>query len=196
MILTPQLKEFILHYCTPTDEELTALADGFAMRTVKKNSHMLKPGQVCGELVFVANGLFRQYYKDRRGKEITTWISFENSLSSEISSFVTQKPSHHYIQALEESEVACISHATLQSYYQTIGAAEQFGRKIAEKIAVGAINRVVSLQQETAEQRYDRLLQRPEYFQRVPLKYLASFIGITDTSLSRLRRRKSGHPHL
>jgi CRP-like cAMP-binding protein len=185
-----ELRNYILHYCPLDEQELTTVISRFTMKAVAKKQQLLKPGQVCREFVYVARGLFRQYYKDRQEKEITSWISFENTPATELASFLSQQPAKFYIQALEDSEVACISYTDMQELYKTIPAFQEFGRKLAEKILVGAINRTVSFQKETAEERYNMLLQRPEYFQRVPLKYLASMIGITDTSLSRLRRRK------
>lgn len=67
---------------------------------------------------------------------------------------------------------------------------QQFGRKIAEDIAIGAINRIISFQHETADERYKKILIKENYLQKIPLKHLAAFLGITDTSLSRIRRRK------
>jgi CRP/FNR family transcriptional regulator, anaerobic regulatory protein len=162
----------------------------FTTRTIGKRRHILRQGQVCGELMYVVRGLFRQYFKDAKGREVTSWISFEGTQASELASFLMQQPAKFYIQALEDTEIAAISYSDLQRLYDRIPAFQQFGRKLAEKILVGAINRTVSFQMESAEERYKLLLQRPEYFQRVPLKYLASLIGVTDTSLSRLRRRK------
>lgn len=185
-----ELKDFILHYCPLKDEELETVIGRFSTRIIGRNKYILKQGQVCSEFVYVIRGLFRQYYKDINEKEITAWISFEDTQASELASFIDQQPAKFYIQALEESEIASISYSDLQQLYTTIPALQEFGRKMAEKILVGAINRAISFQKESAEERYKKLLQRPEYFQRVPLKYLASFIGITDTSLSRLRRKK------
>ena len=185
-----ELKNYILHYCPLNDEDLTTVLSRFTVKTLSKKQHLLKQGQVCREFAYVAKGLFRQYYKDRQEKDITSWISFENTPATELASFLSQQPAKFYIQALEDSEVATISYADLQELYMILPAFQEFGRKLAEKILVGAINRTVSFQKETAAQRYNMLLQRPEYFQRVPLKYLASMIGITDTSLSRLRRKK------
>lgn len=185
-----ELKDFIRHYCPLKDEDLETVVGRFSTRVVAKGKYILKQGQICNEFVYVISGLFRQYYKDINGREITAWISFEDTQASELSSFIDQQPAKFYVQALEESEIASISYADLQGLYMTIPALQEFGRKMAEKILVGAINRAIAFQKESAEERYKKLLQRPEYFQRVPLKYLASFIGVTDTSLSRLRRKR------
>jgi CRP/FNR family transcriptional regulator, anaerobic regulatory protein len=185
-----ELENYILRYCPLNNEDLTTVLSKFTTKTISRKHHLLKQGQVCREFVYVAKGLFRQYFKDIHDKEITSWISFENTPATELASFLSQQPAKFYIQALEDSEVAAISYADLQELYLILPAFQEFGRKLAEKILVGAINRTVSFQKETAAQRYNMLLQRPEYFQRVPLKYLASMIGITDTSLSRLRRKR------
>ena len=83
-----------------------------------------------------------------------------------------------------------ISREELYKLYQEIPAFQQFGRKIAEEIAIGAINRVVSHLNDSAAGRYRGLLEKSGYVQKIPLKYLASFLGVTVSSLSRVRKLK------
>ena len=111
-------------------------------------------------------------------------------LATELASFITRQPSRFNIQATHDSTIASLSFSDLQQLYIDIPKFQEFGRKIAEEVAVGAINRVVSFQNETADKRYQRILKRPDYMQKVPLKYVASFLGVTDTSLSRIRKKK------
>jgi cyclic nucleotide-binding protein len=109
-----ELKNYILHYCPLNDEDLMTVLSRFTVKTLSKKQHLLKQGQVCREFAYVAKGLFRQYYKDRQDKEITSWISFENTPATELASFLSQQPAKFYIQALEDSEVATITYADLE----------------------------------------------------------------------------------
>jgi CRP-like cAMP-binding protein len=185
-----RIRKLFNDYCSLQEDELDLVIRGFSQRNVQKGKYILRQGQTCHELIYVLKGVFRQYYKDSDDKEITTWIAFEDTFATELVSFITQEPSHFYVQAIQNCEIITISHKDLQRLYSEIPHLQEFGRKIAEEVLVGAINRIVTFQKETADIRYNRLLKRPEYFQKVPLKYLASFIGVTDTSLSRLRRKK------
>jgi CRP/FNR family transcriptional regulator, anaerobic regulatory protein len=186
-----ELGNFIKFYCELTPEELDEVINKFSTRIVKKNKFLLKPGQVCDEFVYTVKGCFRHYLRDNQGKEITTWIVFDDMLATELSSFITRLPTQFYISALTDCEINSITRSDLYKLYQEIPAFQQFGRKIAEEVAIGAINRVISHLNDSAAVRYKNLLQKSDYIQNIPLKYLASFLGVTDTSLSRLRKRKS-----
>jgi CRP-like cAMP-binding protein len=183
-----ELREYIKFYCSLTPEELDQIIGKFSARTVRKNKYLLKQGQISDEFVYTVKGCFRHYLKNNLGKEITTWIVFDDMLATELSSFITRQPAQFYITALSDCEINTISRADLYALYQEIPAFQQFGRKIAEEVAIGAINRVVSHLNENATVRYKNLLQKSDYIQKIPLKYLASFLGVTDSSLSRLRK--------
>ena len=182
------LKAFITFYCQLNDREMDLIVGKFSFQTVRKGKHILRNGQICHKLVYTEKGNFRTYYKDENNKDITTWIAFDDMLAIEPASFFTQKPTKFNMEAISDSEIASISYKDLQQLYKDIPPFNEFGRKIAEEIVVGAINRVVSFQHETADIRYQKLISKRDYLQNVPLKHLATFLGVTDTSLSRLRR--------
>ncbi len=185
-----QLEEFIKYYCKLSSKELGYVLSKFSIRTIRKGKHILKKGQTCRELVYTIKGNFRIYYRDEKDKEVTTWIAFDDMLATEHASFFTQQPTKFNIEAIADSEIASIPYKDLQQLYNDIPAFQEFGRKIAEEIVVGAINRVISFQHETANKRYQQLLKKKDYLQKIPLKHLATFLGVTDTSLSRLRKSK------
>jgi CRP-like cAMP-binding protein len=184
------LTDFITYYCELSAGLLEIVQQKFEFRTVAANTILLKKGQVCNELAINLRGTFRLFAVDEEGKDTTTWLTFEDMPVMEPASFLTRQPSRYYIQALEKSELAIIKYEDLQQLYATIPAFQAFGRKLMEEILVGTMCRATSLLLDTPQQRYNRLLESPVYLQRVPLKYLASFIGVTPTSLSRLRGRK------
>jgi len=185
-----ELELFITHYCKLNDEELNLIANKFVKKAIPKGRHILKRGQICRHLIYTIEGNFRIYYKDDSGKEITTWLVFDDMIATELASFITQQPTKFNVQAIYDSTITSISYDDLHKLYNEIPKFQEFGRKIAEEVVVGAINRVVSFQNETADKRYIKLLSRSEYLQQIPLKYVASFLGVTDTSLSRIRRKK------
>jgi CRP-like cAMP-binding protein len=185
-----KLKAFIAYYCEPDEQQMNFILSKFSFHTIRKGRSILKKGQVCDKLVYTEKGNFRTYYKDENNKDITTWIAFDDMLAIEPASFFSQEPTKFNIEAIADSEIASITYKELQQLYIDIPMFNEFGRKIAEEIVIGAINRVISFQNETADQRYQKLLTKNDYLQNVPLKHLASFLGVTDTSLSRLRRKK------
>jgi CRP-like cAMP-binding protein len=158
--------------------------------SIRKGKHILRPKQVCAHLYIVLKGRLRIYLNDSSDKEITAWFAMENTFAIDSLSFYTQTPSNFYIQSIADCELSTISYHDLQELYLTVPRFQEFGRKLAEGIAMEAVSRAISFQKETAEKRYEKIIKNPEYMQNVLLKHLASFLGLTDSSLSRLRRKK------
>lgn len=184
------LKDFIILYCELPESDLEKVLQQFTYRAVAAEATILRKEQVCDTLSIIVSGLFRLFALDENNKDTTTWLAFENTIITEPTSFLMRQPSRYYIQALEKSEIASISYDALQSLYHEIPAFQIFGRRLMENLLVSTMCRTTFLLLDTPQQRYDRLLSQPIYMQRVPLKHLASYIGITPTSLSRLRARK------
>lgn len=185
-----ELNDFIIYYCKLNEQEMDFVLSNFSFHAVRKGKLILKKNQICDKLTYTIKGTFRTYYNDESGKDITSWVSFDDMLAIEPASFYTQQPTKYNIEALIDSEIATITYNDLERLYKDIPNFQKFGRKIAEEVAVGAINRVIAFQHEPADRRYEELVAKNNYLQKVPLKHLATFLGVTDTSLSRLRRKK------
>lgn len=186
--MTTDLKKFIAEYIDLTDKELKEITDKFRTKSIKKNEFLLRQGKICKDFIFVLKGCLRMYFiKD--GIEISVWFAFPNSITSEIYSFIAQMPSDYFVQAIEDCELLYISKTTLNQLYTTHPKMQDMMRKFWEDILLHIIERFSSLQNDTAEQRYLDLMNNPEYLQMIPQKYLASFIGVTPTSLSRIRKK-------
>ncbi|WP_212002952.1 Crp/Fnr family transcriptional regulator [Chitinophaga sp. HK235] len=183
------LADFITRYCNLSDQDLEKVLQQFSFGEIAADTVILRRGQTCDTLSIILKGAFRLFAIDEAGNETTTWLVFENTLITEPASFLTRQPSRYYLQALEHSQIASIHYDHLHTLYQKIPGFESFGRKLMEEILVGTMCRATSLLLDSPQERYNRLLQHPRFLQRVPLKHLASFIGITPSSLSRLRRR-------
>ncbi|MCP1381313.1 Crp/Fnr family transcriptional regulator [Runella salmonicolor] len=154
---------------------------------LKKNEELQPIGHTCRTIYFVKKGIARiYYYKD--DIDITESFSFENSIIARVESLFTTKPSRKAIQIIEDTELIAINATQLFKLYDIHPSIERLFRKIFEKGYVETVNRMESLQFHTAEERYSALLhEAPDLLRRVPLKYIASYLGITQVSLSRIR---------
>jgi CRP-like cAMP-binding protein len=156
---------------------------------IPKNKDLQAIGHTCRTIYFVKKGMARiYYYKD--GIDITESFAFENSLIARVESLFTGKPSKKGIQVLEDSDFIGINSPALFDLYDRFPEIERLFRKIFEAAYVDTVNRIESIQFHSAEERYRDLLKfSPDILQRVPLKHIASYLGITQVSLSRIRAR-------
>jgi len=170
-------------------EKASALVARFYPMKIGKNDHVLKEGAVCHEYYFIERGIMRSYTYNLEGNEITTAFFSENSFASDLLSFFNRSPSREYMQAITDCETWYISFNDMQECFHTMPAFREFGRLKLVYSYSFLKERMLSMLQKTAEQRYyDLIYSSPEIFQNVPLKYIASYLGITDTSLSRIRK--------
>ncbi len=184
-----ELTDFIQSQVAIADEDLRQIVSGFESRLLKKNKHLLRQGQVASEYVFIRRGGLR-IYAPLDGREVTGWIALEGEFFGELSSLKTQEPTRFGIQAMEDTEIQCIHHLAMEKLYKAYPAWQEFGRKVWETAFRRVVEGILAHQTLTAEERYAQLLTRSDLVQRVPLKHLASFLGVTPTSLSRLRGKR------
>lgn len=157
---------------------------------VPKNKDLQAIGHTCKTIYFLKSGLARIYYF-KESTDITESFSFENSLVVRYESLFTSQPSKKGIQVLEDAELIAIRSTELFKLYDSHPDIERLFRKLFEGALVEQINRIESLQFHTAEERYAALLKEaPDVIKRVPLKFIASYLGITAVSLSRIRAQK------
>ncbi len=156
---------------------------------IKKNDNLQHIGHTCRTIYFLKSGVARIYYfKDTT--DITESFAFENNLVVRYESLFAALPSKKGIQVLEDSELFAIPSGELFMLFDHAPELERLFRKIVESALVEQINRIESLQFHTAEERYKSLLKEaPDVIKRVPLKFIASYLGITPVSLSRIRAR-------
>lgn len=187
IFMNASLKKFIAQYVDLSDAELEDVSNKFKSKTVKKNNYLFRQGDTCKDLVFVQGGCLRLYYlKD--GIEISVWFAFEQSSAIEIYSFISESPSDYFLQAIEDSEVLYLPKTALSKIYQRQPKMQEMMRKFWEDVILNLLKRFTALQKDSAEKRYLDLLDKPTYLETIPQKYLASFIGVTPTSLSRIRK--------
>ncbi|MBK7432940.1 MAG: Crp/Fnr family transcriptional regulator [Chitinophagaceae bacterium] len=175
----------------PLDKEAREAIEAISHTvTIKKNQDLQPIGHTCKTIYFIKKGMARiYYYKD--GIDITDSFAFENKIIVRVESLFTGKPSRKAIQAMEDSEIIAIDAAKLFKLYDRYPGIERLFRKIFEASHVETVNRIEGIQFHSAEERYKALLsEAPDIIKRVPLKYIASYLGITPVSLSRIRGQR------
>jgi CRP-like cAMP-binding protein len=186
--MATNLKKFISKFVTLSDHELDEITGKFKRKVVKKNDYVLRQGDTCKDFVFVDKGCLRLYYlKD--GVEISVWFAFQPSSAIEVYSFISEKPSNYFLQAMEDSEVLYLPKTELKKMYQSHPKMQEMMRNFWEAVLLDLIGRFTALETDPAKKRYIDLLNNTPYLEILPQKYLASFIGVTPTSLSRIRKK-------
>jgi CRP-like cAMP-binding protein len=183
------LKKNILEKVSITDEEMELVAKYFRIKTIKKKKDLVRIGEVCKDFAFVCKGFLRSYSVDEKGIEHISRIAFENYWIGDLYSFFTGKPSEYAIEAVEDSELLVISFYDLDRTYLEVPIIERFFRKLFANAYVSTLDRLNSTVSEPADVRYKKLLKsHPDLFQRMPLNYIASYLGVTPESVSRIRK--------
>lgn len=182
-----ELESFFKKYVadTPIDDLVGAFD---TVQKLKKRDFLLRPGENCFYLAFITKGTFRVFFYDKEGTEVTVWFSWEGMMVGDLLALFKDSRAIFYVQAIEDSEIQIARKATLEQLYLKNHEYLQFARKYAEYVSVNVMERMLSFQTKSAEERYLDLLSSPNYMKKVPLKYLASYLGVTDSSLSRIRK--------
>lgn len=174
-----------------TEEHEAIILSAFELSTIKKKKDLLVSGQTCQYLYFITRGCLRSFYIDSKGMEHIYQIRMDNNWISDLESFFSKAPSKYNIETLEDSQLLRISHEGLEQLLKDIPQLERYFRILFQKAYVNALSRLNATMWETAMDRYNEMLkEHPEVFQRVPLVYIASYLGITPESLSRIRKRR------
>lgn len=149
---------------------------------------LIKSGSVADKIFFIEKGASRSYYlKD--GNEITTWFSFENEFTTSFYSFISNEPSNETVELLEDSIVCAFRFDELDALTKKYPAINQLYRKVLELNFIHQ-EKLLTERFSTAKEKYQNLIAKfPAISQRVPLGHIASYLGITQSTLSRIRRK-------
>lgn len=173
-----------------SDELRDHLISVLQEKTFSKKEFLLKAGHVCRNICFIKKGLFRCFY-NLDSTEVCSWFMREGDVIISTESFFQQKPSIESIQALEDSVIYSISYEQLQNLYRTFPEFNFIGRVVTQKYYTLSEQRLYSIRMQRSADRYKYLMENfPELIQRVPSKYIASYIGVTEETLSRIRSAK------
>ena len=172
-----------------TDDEIDNFIQFFTVKTLNKSDFFIKEGEVCSEIAYIKSGIFRSFYLSGNEEEITSCIKFPGSLMTAYSSFITGQSTFVNMQAILPAELLVVQKSVLDDLAKNNPNWMKFLKIIAEQQYVELEKRTFQFQSDNAAQRYKVLLEKhPEYIQSIPLQYLASYLGITQRHLSRIRK--------
>ena len=180
--------DYLKQYNLFTDSEINEFISLATISTIKKGDFFIKQDEICTTLSFVNFGIFRSFYYSNNDEEVTYCFTFPNTLLVAYSSFITQNKSEENLQALTDSEIISISKKELENLAESNNKWLNFLKIIAEKEYVELEKWIFNHQKSNAQKRYvDLIHSNPQFVQQIPLHYIASYLGITQRHLSRIR---------
>jgi len=175
-----------------SDEDFDNIKSHFTYKQLRKKQFLLEEGEICRSFAFIVKGAIRQYCVDERGIEHTINLFVENWWAGDRESFVTQKPSAYYVDAWESCEVLLITREDTLKLCSQCPAFNELLLKLDERSNIAAQKRITSTISYNAEMRYQEFVENyPFFVNRFPQHIIASYLGITKDTLSRIRRKMS-----
>ncbi|MDR6922614.1 Crp/Fnr family transcriptional regulator [Chryseobacterium sp. 2987] len=184
------LSSYIKNKISVTDEEMNTILSYFKPIRLKKNELLLTNGQTSQRTFFVVKGCLRIFFINEEGQDSTRYFAFENQFATALVSFITSEPSEEFIQAVEESEVYYITHQSFYHLLDIIPQWEKFYRIYLEIAYVTNTRRLMSFLVQDALEKYRQLLdENPVIVRRLSNKMVASYLNISQETLSRLKSK-------
>lgn len=184
------LTQFIQSIVQMPKEEAEHIAASFHPFECKKGDILLQPGKVSDAYLFLEKGLIRSFLDDLEGNDVTTDFFMENNVAFEITSFFNRTPSETTMVAVTDCKGYSINYQQLNELFHAKPAFREFGRALLVKEFIATKQRNYAMINQTAEERYINLLQnKPQIIKHAQLKHIASYLGITDSTLSRIRAK-------
>jgi CRP-like cAMP-binding protein len=173
-----------------SDDEIDLFINHMELKVLKKKEHHLMAGEVCNYSAYVKKGCLRRYIIDEHSKEIIVNFALEDYWVGDLESLISRKPSIYYFQALEESELLMLSYKNYCYLYNSLPKYKNFHDEKVKRNHYATIKKLSAAKSASPEEKYITLMQeQPQLFQRIPLHYIAAYLGIEPESLSRLRKR-------
>jgi CRP/FNR family transcriptional regulator, anaerobic regulatory protein len=186
-----KLRSFFERSFPVTDEQFEFIKSQFIPRKVRKGEFLLREGEMARHSIFVATGCLRTYTIDDTGKEHILQFSPENWWTGDMS-FRSDVPSRFFIEALEDSEVLLTELSSIQKLNERIPESAAQYQAALQRSMEAKTERIVSSLSATAEERYNDFVKKyPSLLQRVPQHMIASYLGISPETLSRIRKQQS-----
>lgn len=183
------IEDYLSEILEMPKEAVTLCSNYYETKKIHKNEFLLREGEVCRETYFVEKGLLRMYSIDKNGKEHIIQFAPEKWLISDRSSLFFNEKSHYYIEAVDDTEVILMKNDFFNKLAESHPQSAEKNDLLLQKHIRNLQNRVNSLLSDTAEERYVNFIKMyPDLLQRVPQWMIASYLGITPESLSRVRK--------
>lgn len=166
------------------------LASKISIRQALRGEILIEEGKICDHQFFIRKGALRGFHY-HNGKEITSWFGFENDFGTSTYSFVSRKPGLEIVEAIENSILFSITYDDLDAIYHKYPEFNYVGRLLTEKYYINLMERTLCLQFQSAKENYEQLVVNcPHILQRASLGHIASYLGISQETLSRIRTKK------
>jgi CRP-like cAMP-binding protein len=183
-------KKFLQQQFQLTEEESDMTKEYFQLQSFPKNEYFVSQGKVCRKLAFIAEGVMRYCMFRDDGTEVTCFFMCENDFVGDPESFFSQKPADKNAQALTDSRLITISYENMQKLIQQVSRGNEINAAIDHYVMMKMLYQRTFLLNLDATVRYKEFMREYAHIlQRIPLSYIANFLGITQQSLSRLRKQ-------
>jgi CRP-like cAMP-binding protein len=187
--MTANFKKFIKQIIPISDADFEKSMVNFQEIRLIKGDYLVKENAICRQIAFINKGILRIFYLNNKAEDTTSCFCTQNGFSTSYRSFLLQEPSLLAIQALEDTELLVINFQNLQKLYLETPIWQQVGRIVAEKEYLHMEKYAAILNNETAKEKYLRLLsEQPEIIQKATVEHIASYLGVTRRTLSRIRK--------
>lgn len=184
------LINYLLQFGNLNQLQIELIESKVVSREIKKDKWYHEAGRIPREVIFLTEGVMRACYYNNHGEDITKFFFEENNFVADINNYNQGIPSTEYIQAVTDCKYLVLSKAAMTELSMTIIEWDRIVSKITAKGLAEKVNKISSMMPEDATERYLKFLTNfPTLANRVPLSYLASYLGITQSSLSRIRKK-------
>ncbi len=165
----------------------------FGEMHLKKGDYFIRQGNVCKKIAYINKGILRTFYLNDKAEDTTSCFCTENSLTTSYKSFILQQPSDLSVQALEDTELLVVDYGQLQQLYSTSSVWQNVGRVLTERAYMVMEQYAAVLNNDTAKEKYLRLLrEQPMVLQSASVEHIASYLGVTRRTLTRIRKEIMG----
>jgi len=182
--------EFVNRFIKTDDNLFNTIINKFEFKKIARKELLLENGRTANKIFFLSEGFVRFFHIKKDGTEVTSDFYFAPGFITSFTSLIEQKPSNVNIQSMVKMDVLFIKYKDLMDLYNREHMVERLGRLIAEQVFITSEKHLLSFLNDLPQDRYLWLMKEyPEYVKNIPLHYLASYLGITAESLSRIRNR-------
>ena len=183
------LINYLLQFGNLNRQQIDLIKSKAVFREVRKDEYYHEAGKIPREVIFLTDGIMRVCYYNNKGDEITKYFIDENNFMADINSYNQEIPSTEYVQAVTHCKYYGLSKSAMKELSMTIIEWDAIVAKITAKGLADKVNKISPMMAEDATERYLSFLEKfPGLANRIPLSYLASYLGITQSSLSRIRK--------